>query len=125
MVSILHEENNLMEIVKLIGSDVLPEDQKLSLEIARVVRVGFLQQNSFHPEDTYVPIYKQYKMLKVISYLIEACKRVVAKKIPVSLINGTGIFEKVIKIKYDVANNNIDVLDTYNSIIDDALDSIK
>ena len=55
----------------------------------------------------------------------EACKRVVAKKIPVSLINGTGIFEKVIKIKYDVANNNIDVLDTYNSIIDDALDSIK
>ena len=125
MVSILHEENNLMEIVKLIGSDVLPEDQKLSLEIARVVRVGFLQQNSFHPEDTYVPIYKQYKMLKVISYLNEACKRVVAKKIPVSLINGTGIFEKVIKIKYDVANNNIDVLDTYNSIIDDALDSIK
>ena len=54
MQSILHEEAQLMEIVKLIGSDVLPEDQKLTLEIGRVVRVGYLQQSSFHPEDTYV-----------------------------------------------------------------------
>lgn len=38
-----------MEIVKLIGSDVLPDDQKLTLEIARVIRLGFLQQNAFHP----------------------------------------------------------------------------
>ena len=39
-----------MEIVKLIGSDVLPDDQKLTLEIARVIRLGFLQQNAFHAE---------------------------------------------------------------------------
>ena len=44
-----------MEIVKLIGSDVLPDDQKLTLEIARVVRLGFLQQNAFHADDTCVP----------------------------------------------------------------------
>ena len=73
MQSILHEEAQLMEIVKLIGSDVLPEDQKLTLEIGRVVRVGYLQQNSFHPEDTYVSLEKQYKMLKVIHYLRQAC----------------------------------------------------
>ena len=45
---ILQEENKLMEIVKLIGADVLPDDQKLVIEIARVIRVGFLQQNAFH-----------------------------------------------------------------------------
>ena len=45
-----------MEIVKLIGSDVLPDDQKLTLEIARVIRLGFLQQNAFHQEDTCVPM---------------------------------------------------------------------
>ena len=44
-----------MEIVKLIGSDVLPDDQKLVLEIARVIRLGFLQQNAFHQEDTSCP----------------------------------------------------------------------
>ena len=55
MVAILHEETQLMEIVKLIGADVLPDDQKLTLEVARVIRVGYLQQNAFHPDDMYVP----------------------------------------------------------------------
>ena len=47
-----------MEIVKLIGSDVLPDDQKLVIEIARVVRVGFLQQNAFHDHDTFCPAWR-------------------------------------------------------------------
>ena len=57
--TLLHEENDLMEIVKLIGSDVLPDDQKLVIETAKVIRVGFLQQNAYHAEDTYVPLEKQ------------------------------------------------------------------
>ena len=124
MREILHEEDTLMEVVKLIGSDVLPEDQKLTLEIARVVRVGYLQQNAFHPDDASVPLAKQYKMLKVISYLRRACQDKVAKKIPVSLIVKTGIFETVIKMKYDVPNNNIALLDSYDAKIDEALSSI-
>ena len=125
MQAILHEETNLMEVVKLIGSDVLPEDQKLTLEIARVIRVGFLQQNAFHKDDTSVSLQKQYKMLKVIDYLKSACERVIRKKIPVSLITKTGIFETIISIKYDVSNDNIDMLDEYPSKIDTALDSIE
>lgn len=124
MREILHEEDTLMEVVKLIGSDVLPEDQKLTLEIARVVRVGYLQQNAFHPDDASVPLAKQYKMLKVISYLRRACQDKVAKKIPVSLIAKTGIFETVIKMKYDVPNSNIALLDSYDAKIDEALNSI-
>lgn len=50
--TLLAEEEKLMEIVRLIGGDVLPDDQKLVIEIGRVIRVGFLQQNAFHPEDT-------------------------------------------------------------------------
>ncbi len=120
MQSILHEEAQLMEIVKLIGSDVLPEDQKLTLEIGRVVRVGYLQQNSFHPEDTYVSLEKQYKMLKVIHYLRQACIPYIQKHIPVSLMTQTGVFDEVIKMKYDVPNNNLALLDTYNEKIDAA-----
>lgn len=125
MQAILHNESQLMEVVKLIGSDVLPEDQKLVLEIARVVRVGYLQQNAFHKDDTYVPMEKQYKMMSVISYLHAACKALVAKHIPVSLMVKTGIFEEVIKIKYDVPNDNIAMLDEYPAKIDAALGSIE
>lgn len=125
MQSILHEEAQLMEIVKLIGSDVLPEDQKLTLEIGRVVRVGYLQQNSFHPEDTYVSLEKQYKMLKVIHYLRQTCTPYVQKHIPVSLMTQTGVFDEVIKMKYDVPNNNLALLDAYNEKIDAALASIQ
>ena len=56
MATLLHEESDLMEIVKLIGSDVLPDDQKLVIETAKVIRVGFLQQNAYHADDTYVPL---------------------------------------------------------------------
>ncbi len=54
--ALLNTESSLMEIVKLIGSDVLPDDQKLILEIARVIRLGFLQQNAFHTDDTCVSL---------------------------------------------------------------------
>lgn len=121
---ILHQEDSLLEVVKLIGSDVLPEDQKLLLEIARVVRVGYLQQNAFHPDDMSVPLEKQFKMMKVIDYLYRACKAKTEKHIPVSLITKTGIFEIVIKMKFDVPNNNIDLLDGYPEKIDAALNSI-
>ena len=69
IMALLNTESSLMEIVKLIGSDVLPDDQKLILEIARVIRLGFLQQNAFHTDDTCVPLEKQYKMMEIILYL--------------------------------------------------------
>ncbi len=103
--NILLEENKLMEIVKLIGSDVLPEDQKLVIEIARVVRVGFLQQNAYHKDDTYVPLDKQFRMMEIILTLYDSCKKVVAAGTPVSAIVETGVFEKVIKMKYDIPND--------------------
>jgi len=125
MMGVLHEETQLMEIVKLIGSDVLPDDQKLVLEIARVIRVGFLQQNAFHPEDTYVPFEKQFKMLQLISYLRAQSIRLLSTHRTIRAITATGIFEELIKIKYDVKNSEIDKLDTYYEKIDLALASVK
>ncbi len=125
MMSVLHEETQLMEIVKLIGSDVLPDDQKLTLEIARVIRVGFLQQNAFHPEDTYVPFEKQFKMLQLISYLRQECLKVLATKRTISAVLRTGIFDELIKIKYDVPNSALELLDGYFKKIDDALASVQ
>ena len=103
--SLLIEENKLMEIVKLIGADVLPDDQKLVIETARVIRVGFLQQNAYHKDDTYVPLDKQFKMMKAILTLYDECRSAVEKNVPINRIIATGIFDKVIKMKYDIPND--------------------
>lgn len=122
--SLLLEENSLMEIVKLIGADVLPDDQKLVIEIARVIRVGFLQQNAFHADDTFVPLGKQFKMMHVILHLYHRAKEVVARQIPLSKITATGLFDKFTKMKYDVPNSNIEMLDDYIKETDAVMDGI-
>lgn len=122
--SLLLEENSLMEIVKLIGADVLPDDQKLVIEIARVIRVGFLQQNAFHADDTFVPLEKQFKMMHVILHLYHRAKEVVARQIPLSKITATGLFDKFTKMKYDVPNSNIEMLDDYIKGTDAVMDGI-
>ncbi|MED9968814.1 MAG: V-type ATP synthase subunit A [Ruminococcus sp.] len=119
--ALLQEENSLMEIVKLIGSDVLPDDQKLVIETARAIRVGFLQQNAFHAEDTYVPLEKQKLMMKVILHLHEKAKEVVAREIPISKIIKLGLFDKLTKMKYDIPNSRLDMFDGYISEIDEKL----
>lgn len=120
IVRILREESSLMDIVKLIGADVLPEDQKLVLEIARVIRIGILQQNAYHMNDTYVPLSKQFMMIKVVLYLYEKCRKFVAEEaIPVSLIRESGIFETVIKIKYDIENDKLEKFDDIFEKIDE------
>ena len=122
--SILAEETKLMEIVKLMGSDVLPDDQKLVIEVAKLVRVGYLQQNAVHPDDTYVPLEKQLKMMEVILYLYKRGKEVVSAGKPIRLILETGIFDRVVKMKYDVPNNNLALFDDYYKEIDEAVASI-
>lgn len=119
LLNILTTESRLNEIVKLIGSDVLPDDQKLILEIARVVRLGFLQQNAFHAEDTFVPLEKQLKMMKAILYLYEKCRELIEMGMPMALLRENRIFEKVIAIKYDVANKELEKFDEYRQMIDE------
>lgn len=118
LVAILNQESSLMEIVKLIGSDVLPDDQKLTLEIARVIRLGFLQQNAFHKEDTCVPLEKQMRMMEVILYLNMKAKGLIAMGMPMSVLKEDDIFERIIAIKYDVENNALYKFDEYKRAID-------
>lgn len=124
LISILNQESSLMEIVKLIGSDVLPDDQKLILDIARVIRLGFLQQNAFHKDDTCVPMEKQYKMMEIILYLYKKSKVLVTMGMPMSVLKEDTIFEKVIAIKYDVPNDHMEMFDDYRKAIDEFYDNV-
>ncbi len=119
--NLLSQEAQLMEIVKLIGSDVLPDEQKLVIETANVIRVGFLQQNAFHQDDTFVTMEKQLKMMQVILYLHEQVGACVAKRIPLSQVTELGLFDKLIKMKYDIPNDQLDLFENYYKEIDEAL----
>ena len=111
--NILVEENTLMEIVKLMGTDVLPDDQKLLIETARIVRVGFLQQNAYHKDDTYVPLEKQYLMMKLIVDFYELAKKALADGNAYDRILSLGWSDKIVKVKYDIPNDKPEMFEDY------------
>lgn len=114
---LLHKEAKLNEIVMLVGEDVLPDDQRLVLEICRVIKVGFLQQNAFNQTDTYVPLEKQFEMLKTIDLLYELGNEAVEKQIPISQIKNDALYGKVINMKYDVPNDDLSKIVEINNEI--------
>ena len=124
MMNILQEESNLMEIVKLIGEDVLPDEQRAVIEIARVIRLGFLQQNAYHGGDTYVPLDKQYRMMDVILHLYEKVNEVVGRNILLSAVKESGIMEEVVRMKYNISNDDRDSFVALKQKIDAVTDRI-
>lgn len=119
IMALLNSESSLLEIVKLIGSDVLPDDQKLILEIARVIRLGFLQQNAFHKDDTCVSMEKQFLMMETILYLYKQSRALVTMGHPMSVLKTENIFDRVIAIKYDVPNDRLELFNQYHRDIDE------
>ena len=125
MAHLLQKESELMEIVKLIGADILPEDQKLIIETAKLFRVGFLQQNAYHAIDTYVPLDKQLRMMELMLKLYHGAKDIVSRAIPLSQLKETGIFESLAKMKYEVPNDGQEKFAEYDAAIEDALRQVN
>lgn len=117
---LLAEENKLMEIVKLIGADVLPDDQKLVMETARAIRVGFLQQNAYHKDDTYVPLEKQKLMMRAIVELYRHSLSAIRKGAAFSAVMKLGFFERVSKLKFEIPNDRLSMFDDYFRELDEA-----
>ncbi len=111
MLKLLFEEDRLQEIVMLVGEDVLPDDQRLILLVAKIIKVGFLQQNAFNDIDTYVPIKKQYKMLQTIEIFYEEGLKAVEKNIPIGRIASGEIYSEIVNMKYNIPNDDFNRID--------------
>jgi len=111
MLKLLYEENKLLEIVKLVGEDVLPDAQRLIIEVSKCLKIAFLQQNAYNDVDTYAPINKQYKMLKIIESFYDNGMEAVKLGIPISIIVNKELMEKIYKIKYNVPNDKLSIID--------------
>jgi V/A-type H+-transporting ATPase subunit A len=107
ILKLLNEESKLLDIVQLVGEDVLPDEQRLILEIAKIIKVGFLQQNAFHKEDTYVPLPKQHLMLLLINYLYDRSFEAIKFGIPISVVKNQQIYSSVMKMKYTIPNDDL------------------
>lgn len=124
IVYLLNQESSLLEIVKLIGADVLPDEQKLVLDIAKVIRVGFLQQNAFHKDDTCVPLIKQFKMMDVILYLYKKSRSLIRMGMPMSILKEYPIWDKLVSMKYDIPNDALEMFDDYKKEINNFYDAV-
>ena len=114
IVKILEKENELLEIARVVGQDVLSDDKKLLLEVASSIRIGFLQQNSFNDIDTAVTIEKQFKMMETIILIYERSLKLINKSIPISEIKKLGLLEEYNELKYNVKNDEIEKIDEFN-----------
>jgi V/A-type H+-transporting ATPase subunit A len=124
LMRILQEESKLQDIVKLVGSDILADEQKLTLETGAAIRLGFLQQAAFHAVDTFVPPDKQYRMMDLILFLHGRAEALVRKGVPMSEVRGTGVFEMVVKVKFDIPNDAPQMFDALKERIGAALDAL-
>ena len=99
MIKLLNEENELQEIAKVVGQDVLSDEKKLVLAVCRCIREGFLQQNATSEIDKYVPLQKQYKMMKLVIDIYEEALELVQKGIPMSELKEISFFAEYAKNK--------------------------
>ncbi len=111
----LDEEAELQEIVQLVGKDALPEDQQLTLEIARYLREAWLQQNAFHPTDTYCEPEKTYRIMDAIKTYNDEAFEALDAGVPV---------EELTDIDAAPRLNRIGVQEEYNEYMDELEDDI-
>jgi len=98
---LLQRESELQEIVQLVGSDALPEDQQLTLEIARMIREYFLQQNAYHEVDTYCSLQKQHRMMSQILSFGRYANKALASGVPMAKILSLQSKNDLAKVKFE------------------------
>ncbi|MFB3113942.1 MAG: V-type ATP synthase subunit A, partial [Nitrosopumilaceae archaeon] len=108
---ILQREDTLKEIVRLLGPEALPDDEKLILEVARMIKIGFLQQNSFDKVDTYCSPEKQFKLLKLLVEFYKSGQRALKENASLADIRALPIISNLLKARMDVPDDQLEQLD--------------
>ena len=122
---ILQREDRLQQVVKLVGPDALPDDQRLILETSRLLREGFLQQNALDEVDAYSTVEKQVRMLQIILHFHNRAKRIVAKGCPIIVIQGLPVVNTLVRMKTSVPNDQVEKIDKIQQALDEQMDQVE
>jgi V/A-type H+-transporting ATPase subunit A len=109
--SVLQREDTLKEIVRLLGPEALPDEEKLVLEVARMVKIGILQQNSFDKIDTYCSPQKQVKMVRLMVKFYKEAQKALKAGIPLADIRAMPIIPALLKSKFEIPEDQLNKFD--------------
>ena len=123
--ALLQSENHLQQIVQLIGADALPDDQRLILETARLLRQGFLQQNAMDDVDTFAGIDKQMRLLSLILDFHEQATRLIGLSCPVIVIRDLPSVVKIVRLKDTVTNDAVEQIDAVRDQLRDEIRELE
>ena len=122
---LLNEESHLEQIVKLVGADALPDEQRLVLETSRILREGFLQQNALDKVDTYATLQKQIRMLDLMLYFHTRAEQVVKKGAVILTVQELPIITDLIRMKEEITNDQLEKFDEVRKRLDQQLDKLE
>jgi V/A-type H+-transporting ATPase subunit A len=108
---ILQREDTLKEIVRLLGPEALPDEEKLVLELARMIKIGILQQNSFDNVDTYCSPEKQLKLVRLMIKFYKEAQKALREGTPLSDIRAMPIITTLLKAKFEIPDDQVSKLD--------------
>jgi V/A-type H+-transporting ATPase subunit A len=121
---LLSEESRLSQIVKLVGPDALPYQERMILETSRLIREAILQQNATDPVDAYSPIEKQIRMLELVLYFHERGMAIIKRGAPISVIHDLPIVDQIIRMKSNVPNDDLSKFDEIEKAIDEQMSQL-
>lgn len=104
---------------------MLSDSKKLVLQVSKAFRIGFLQQSALNEIDTYVPVKKQYEMMKTILLIYEKALKLIEKGIPISEIMGTGILAEYEELKFQIRNDELEKFEEYNVSVKNRLKKVE
>jgi len=121
IMELLQKEQRLLQVVKLVGPDVLPQTQRLILEVCNIFKNTFLQQSAFDKVDAYSSARKQFLMLKIILLFFHKSEEVVRKGVNVTELKTTTIYKEIIRMKLTYTENDLEKLAALTVTMDESL----
>jgi V/A-type H+-transporting ATPase subunit A len=122
---LLSEESRLSQIVKLVGPDALPDEQRLVLETSRLLREGFLQQNAMDTIDAYSTVQKQIGMLGLMLYFHDRAHEIIKAGATISVIHKLPVVDTLIRMKTQIPNDKLSMIDDIHKAIDEQMTQLE
>ncbi|MEM4189715.1 MAG: V-type ATP synthase subunit A [Candidatus Caldarchaeum sp.] len=121
---LLQREADLLEIVRLLGPEALPDEEKLILDVARMIREGFLQQSAYDEVDSYCPPVKQHKLLRLFVRFHHLAEEALRRGVPLKELRALPIIPKLIRAKYEVPNDKLELIDQLEKSMDETFEKL-
>ena len=121
----MQREDTLKEIVRLLGPEALPDEEKLILEVARMIKIGILQQNSFDEVDTYCSPQKQFKLMELLNQFYKGGQQALKDGASLADIRAMAVISKLLKARMDIKDDELDKLDQLSQTITEQFKSIS